>query len=276
MQNNFPSAKDEEGVPATLPQTVVPAPVSAPALPAAPSSPSAMSAEELAQFEQFKKIKILEQTRARIAKVECDCLSPTASRAQLKTLCRDAERLGLGGIVVLPSSVRPCVAYLGDDPSCSLIAPVSYPHGGDTTESKVAATRRAVKDGVDEVEVYAPFAAVKEGNLVYFKRECKKLKKAARPRALRIVLDCNYLDEREIVRACNCAADCGVNVIRIINAGGLSTITSAKSAVRDKCLIKADGNNLAEMEEAEALGATLINCSAAVEVCSHLLNEVQS
>ena len=243
-----------------------------------PSPPPAggISGEELAQFEQFKKIKLIEQTRARIAKVECDCLSPTVGRAELKTLCREAERLGLGGIVVLPAFVKACVAYLGNDPSCSLVAPVSFPHGGDTTESKVAATKRAVKDGVDEAEVYAPFAAIKEGNMAYVRREFKKLVKAARPRALRIVLDCNYLDEREVVRACNCAADCGVNVVRIINAGGLSVITSAKSVLRDRCLLKGDGCTLAEMEELEALGVAIINCNNAVEVCSRLLNAAQS
>ena len=265
MQNNLPEEGEllNQPTPSSEQQSGAP-------------SPSGISAEELEQFEQFKKIKLIEQTRARIAKVECDCLSPAATRTELKNLCREGERLGLGGIVVLPAFVKACVAYLGNDPSCSLIAPVSYPHGGDSTESKLAATKRAVKDGVDEVEVYAPFAAIKEGNMAYVKREFKKLVKKARPRALRIVLDCNYLDEREVVRACNCAADCGVNVIRLVHAGGLSAITSAKSALRDRCLIKADAITLADMEEVEALGASIINCDNAVELCSRLLNAAQA
>lgn len=268
MQNNF-TADGEVQAEAPLPHQTTPQP---------PSSPQSagMSTEELLQFEQFKKLKFLEQTRARIAKVECDCLSPTATKVELKNLCREAERISLGGIVVLPAYVKPCVAYLGNDPSCSLIAPVSYPHGGDTTESKVAATKRAVKDGVDEVEVYACFSALREGNMAYFKRECKKLVKAARPRALRLVLDCNYLSESEVVRACNCAADCGVNVIRIVNASGLSVITSAKSALRDRCLLKSDGQTLSQMEEAEALGVSLINCDDAIQICSRLLNDAKN
>lgn len=247
---------------------------SAPA--ATDARPYSMSTEEAAQFEQFKRLKLVEQTKARISKLECDCLSPVATLSQLKTLCREAERLSLGGIVVLPAYVKACVAYLGDDPKCSLIAPVSYPAGGDTIQSKAYAVKRAVKDGVDEVEVYAPFSAIREGNLVYFKRECKKLLKAARPRVLRIALDCTILDESEIIRACNCAADCGVTVIRLVNAGGLSLITSAKSAVRDRCIIKADGHTLAAMEEAEALGVSLINCDDAIAISTRLLAEAQS
>ena len=241
-----------------------------------PAAQQWMTGEELAQFKQFKKIKLLEQTRARISKVECDNLSPVASRAELKNLCREAERLGLGAIVVLPVFVKPCVAYLGSDPKCSLVSVVSYPNGSDTTQSKAAAVKRAVKDGVDEVEVYAPVSAIKEGNLVYFKRECKKLLRAAKPRALRIVLDCSYLDEKELIRACNCIADCGVNCVRLVNAGGLSAIASAKTALHGKSNLKADAHTLAEMEEAEALGVSFVNCNGAVEICSRMLAQAQT
>lgn len=264
MQNNFPAEDAVQPVERSAPQ-------SQPYV----QSP-AMTAEELAQFEQFKKLKLLEQTRARISKVECDCLSPTTSRAQLKNLCREAERLNLGGIVVLPAYIKPCVAYLGGDPSCSLVAAISYPHGGDSTESKVAATKRAVKDGVDEVEVCAASAALIEGNMAYFKRECKKLVKAARQRALRLVLDCALLSEKDVVRACNCAADCGVRVIRLVNLDALTTLTSAKSAVRDRCLLKSDGKTIPEIEEAEALGVSLINCDNAIEICSRMLSDAKN
>ena len=263
MQNNFPA----EGAAHPIDESVSQSHTN--------MQTSSMNAEELAQFEQFKKLKLLEQTRVRISKVECDCLCPTATRAQLKNLCREAERLSLGGIVVFPAYVKPCVAYLGSDPSCSLVAAISYPHGGDSTEGKVAAVRRAVKDGVDEVEVCASSAALIDGNMSYFKRECKKLVRAARQRALRLVLDCAILTERDIVRACNCAADCGVSVIRLVNVSGLTLLTSAKSALRDRCLLKSDGQTVPEMSEAEALGVSLINCDKAIEICSQMLKDLK-
>ena len=159
-------------------------------------------------------------------------LSPAAGRAELKSLCREAGRVALGGIVVLPAYVSPCVAYLGDDPSCSLIAAVSHPHGGDTLAGKIAAVKRAVKDGADEVEVCAPYFAVRDGNMAYFRRECKKLKKAAKPRALRVVLDCALLSESDVVRACNVAAESGANPIsasvRVSRPAYCSAVKSAE------------------------------------------------
>ena len=71
---------------------------------------------------------------------------------------------------------------LGKDPQTSLIACISSPHGGDTTEIKVKAIKDAVKNGVDEVEVTAPIAYVKDANWGYVKRELKKLKGAYKHR----------------------------------------------------------------------------------------------
>lgn len=233
-----------------------------------------MTSEEQKQFEEFKKLKLIEQTQAKIAKIECDCLSPTTEKSALKQLCRDADRLRMGGIVVLPAYVKACVGYLGNDPQCSLVAAISYPHGSDVTEVKAAAVKRAVRDGVDEAEVCVPYAVIKEGNMAYFKRECRKLAKAVRPRALRLTIDCSLLSEREVLRACACAADNGVNVIRIIECGA-PLIASVKNAVKDKCLIKTDAHSESEIENAVTMGASLVNCRCAVELCSHMLAEAQ-
>ena len=109
--------------------------------------------------------------------------------------------------------------------------------------------------------------------MAYFRRECKKLKKAAKPRALRVVLDCALLSESDVVRACNVAAESGANAVRLVNVPALSFVASAKSALRDRCLLKADAAGAAAMDEAEALGVSLVNCPEAVGVCSELLAE---
>lgn len=242
----------------------------------AEGAPSAMSGEDLAQFEQFKKAKLLEQTRDRIARVECDSLSPVPSNGELRLLCREAERIGLGGIVVLPAFVRQCVAYLGTDPSCALFAAVSFPHGADSPAAKVAAVRRAVRDGADGAEVCASYSVLRQGNLAAFRRECKKLVRAARPRSLTLTLDCNFLEESDIVRACGCAADCGAARVRIVNASGRSAVSAAVSAVGGRCDVKAGADDLADMSELETLGAAVASCSNAPEVCSRLLNAAES
>ncbi|MGN1372904.1 MAG: hypothetical protein ACI4VK_02515, partial [Candidatus Coproplasma sp.] len=156
---------------------------------------------EREEFEEFKRANRIKEAKATALKIELDCLSPTCDKAYLKDICRRANVQEIGALVVYPAYVKACVSYLGVDPKVSLISTISYPHGGDTTEIKACAVKRAVKDGVDEVEVCAPTALIKDGNFQYFKRECKKLKKSAKTRALRVVFDCNALNENELIKA---------------------------------------------------------------------------
>ena len=235
-----------------------------------------MTEEELRQFEQFKRAKLIEQTKARIAKMERDCLEPALSSTELKNICRTANNSGLGGVVVYPAFVRECVGYLGPDPVCSLIAAVSFPHGADSTSGKVAAVRRAVKDGVDGVEVCAPIFAVRQDNMSYVRREFKKLVKACRPRALRIVVDCSSLSEKDVLRVAVCAAECRVHALRLVRPSGPSQIVSVRSAINDAPVIKAEGCSLADMEELEASGASLVGCPSALDVASRLLAAVRN
>ncbi|MGN0817387.1 MAG: hypothetical protein ACI4L9_00320 [Candidatus Coproplasma sp.] len=238
------------------------------------TSVNLLTEEEQKQFLEFKRIKKEQEARAKVAKLECDFLSPYAEKSALKQLCKDGDRLGMGGIVVLPSMVKPCVAFLGRDPKCGIIAAISYPHGGDLTEVKAAAVKRAVKDGADEVEVCAPSSFLKDGNISYFKRECKKLKRAAKTRALRVCLDVAVLTDQEIVRAAACAADCGVNAVRISGFATSELIRTIKAAVKDKVGLKLDcGENAADYEQAVAVGATTVSCKSAVELATLILYE---
>jgi deoxyribose-phosphate aldolase len=193
------------------------------------------------EFKEFKRLKRIDEAKALIAKIETDKLSVCIDKAGLKSICKQLNSLSLGAVVVLPSMVKPCVSFLGKDPQCSLIAAISYPHGGDVTEVKVAAVKRAVKEGVDEVEVYPPIATIKEGNFSYFKRECKKVKKAAGTRAVRMVFDCDTLSESELTKACVVCADCGIDMIRLNNTVDTGLLTRIKNAVKDRCLFKASG-----------------------------------
>lgn len=241
------------------------------------SSQGILTEEEQREYLEFKRLRRIEEARAKVAKMECDCLSPLADKAAVRQLCKDGSRLGLGAIVVLPSLVKPCVAFFGNDKKCGLIAAISYPHGGDVTELKAAAVKRAVKDGVDEVEVSAPTQAIREGNLAYFKRECKKLHRAAKKRSLRLRLDASVLTEQEMVRAANCAADCGVNGLRIDGNAEAAAVQKIHAALKDKCLLKVDGGENAILyDQAIALGASTISCKNAVELATRMLAEAKN
>ncbi len=236
-----------------------------------------MTQEEQAEFIEFKQQKKKEEAKSRVQKIECDLLSPYGDKNSVRDACKAAERLEIGAVCVLPNMVKACVGFLGPDPKCSLIAVVSYPHGGDTTEVKAAAVKRAVKDGIDEAEVCAPLAFIAEGNFAYLKRECKKIKRAAKNRPVRLCLDAAVLNSSLIAKASRIAADAGIDCIRINNFNDSGVLTAVKNAVKDKCLIKTDGvESEAQFSGILAMGAHCVSCKNAQELASLILSQAES
>ena len=239
-----------------------------------------MNEVELQQFNEYKRKLNLQAAEAQVSKIEYNLLDATVSKASLKKACQEANALKLGAVCVLPNAVRLCAHLLGSNPQTSLIACISYPHGGDLTKIKVKAVKEAIKDGVDEVEVTAPVACVKEGDWGYVKREFKDLKKATKKSRLRINIECNLLTPSELTKLCTVAADCGITSIRTSSEfyGTVKTdiIASIKNAVKDKCTIKADGvSTLGDFENALTMGAGIVGSKNATDLARLVLKAAE-
>jgi len=236
-----------------------------------------LSENEKMLFTQFRRKINLEAAKAQIKKLEYNLTGISVGVTALKTACSDGNALELGGICVLPGFVKNCASFLGSQKKCSLVAAVSYPHGGDATAIKVKAVKRAVADGADEVEVSVPAARIRDGNYSYVKREFKKIKKAAKTKAVRIDTESASLTKQELLRVCALAADCGINSIKI-SAGslggesGAEFISDVKSVVKDRCTVKAEGiTNVFDMSLAVDAGAGVIGSRNAAEVARTVL-----
>ena len=236
-----------------------------------------LSQNEKLLFSQFRKKINTEAAKAQLKKLEYNLSDVTVGTSVLKTACADANALSLGGICVRPCFVRSCAAFLGIGKTCRIVACISEPHGGDTTDIKVKAVKRAIKDGADEVEVTVPVAQIREGNFSYVRKEIKKLRSASKKRALRLNLECGMLSRQEIVRVSSIAVECGVNSVKTASGmykGGneAEMITDISSAVKDKCIIKAEGiTNAIEMSSAIDMGAGIIGSKNAGDVARSVL-----
>lgn len=246
-----------------------------------PSTQKFSDSEKLL-YSQFKRKINAEAARSQIKKLEYDLANVKSGINVLKSACADANSLELGAVCVLPCFVKNCSAYLGEQRRCGLVACISSPHGGDAMQIKVKAVKRALNDGADEVEVTAPVAHIRDGNFSYVKKEFKKLRKAVKHKSLRIDLECNLLSREQVVRVCNIAADCGVNSIKTSSSaftGGneIERVGEIKSAVKDKCTIKAEGvATVLEMSSAIDMGASVIGSKNAADVARAILTAAES
>ena len=230
-------------------------------------------AAEQAMFEDFKRKINLEAARAQIRKIEYNLSDVTCGLAAVKAGCTDATVLELGGVCVAPGFVKPCSAFLGPAPKRKslLIACISYPDGGDTTEIKVKAVKQAIKDGADEVEVTAPIAQVRDGNFQYVKREFKKLRKAVKNRAIRISAECALLTPHDVTKLCSLAADCKIDSVKTSSFGD-GAVARIRGAVKDRCTIKAEGvSSVSELSNAVNMGAVTVGSKNAPAVARYIL-----
>ena len=81
----------------------------------------------------------------------------------------------------------------------------------------------------------------------------------------------------EIIRICAIAAECGVNSVKVRSGGltgngGTDIFADIKTAVKDKCTIKAEGAaTVLEMSAAIDLGASVIGSKNAADVARTIL-----
>ncbi len=225
-----------------------------------------LSKSEKLLFSQFRKKINLDASRAQVKKLEYNLCDPSYGLNVLKSACADAVSLGIGGVCVLPAFVKQCASFLGAQTSrkSRLIACVGYPAGGDVTAIKVKAAKRAVKDGADEQEVTVPVAHIRDGNFAY------------------VNVGNSLLTKQEIVKVCAIAADCGVNSVKV-SSGTLSGVNDmeifadVKSAVKDKCNIKAEGvATVLEMSGAIDMGAGTLGSKNAADVARTILAAVEA
>lgn len=239
---------------------------------------STFKTNEQTLYEDFKRRINLQAAYAQIKKIEYNLSDITTGLSTLRTACTDATTLQLGGVCVAPSFVKACSIFLGfgAQRKSSLIACISYPNGGDTTDIKVKAVKQAIKDGADEVEVTAPIAQIRDGNFQYVKRELKKLRRATKNRSLRISAECSLLSKHDIMRLCIIAAECRVNSVKAVSGGygdeESKTIAEIRSAVKDKCTIKAEGvSSVTELSAAVDMGAGVVGSKNAPAVARYIL-----
>ena len=226
---------------------------------------------ERALYAEFKRKINLQAAKAQIRKIEYNLADVTTGLSALKAACSDANNLQLGGVCVAPSFVKSCSGYLGATAKrkSSLIACISYPNGGDTTDIKVKAAKRAIKDGADEVEVTAPIAQIRDGNYQYVKREFKKLRSATKNKALRISAECDLLTKNEIMRLCSLAADCKITSVKTSSG---EMVAEIRNALKDRCTIKAEGiAGVSELSNAVDMGAQVVGCKNAPAVARYIL-----
>ncbi|RAK10351.1 deoxyribose-phosphate aldolase [Halanaerobium saccharolyticum] len=205
-------------------------------------------------------------------------LSPTATVDEIKELCEEAKEHEFASVCVNPIYV-PLSAKLLEESSVKVCTVVGFPLGANTTEVKSYETRNAIKNGAQEIDMVMNIGAFKSGAYEIFKADIKAVVDATKKAGVssdiivKVILECCYLDEEEIVKACEIAKDAGVDFVKTSTGFGdygarVEDVSIMRKTVGRDVGVKASGGikNFEQALEMLDAGANRIGASSGVTI----------
>lgn len=236
-----------------------------------------ISPEEMAEFEEFKKQKKVLELRRMLKTIDHTLLKQTATREDIRKLCREAVDYGFYSVCVQPVYVSDCADFLKDAPQIKIACVVGFPMGENKTETKVFETKRAVADGADEIDMVICISAVKNANYSYVKREIRQIVKAAKGAPVKVILETSLLSHEEMIKAAQCAKDAGAAFVKTSTGyfgEGAKTedVRLLKETVKGACSVKASGGirDAVQFRAMLGAGADRIGTSSGVAIAESL------
>jgi deoxyribose-phosphate aldolase len=203
-------------------------------------------------------------------------LKPDATEADIKKLCREAKDNNFATVFVNPCYIK-LVAKLLKGSGVNVGCAVSFPTGAATTKSKVLETELAIIDGASEIDMVMNIGALKSKNYNYVKNDIAEVVNAAKPFAVKVILETCLLTDEEKVKAALIARDAGAKFVKTstgFSTGGatVSDIKLLRKTVGEAMGIKAAGG-IRDYKTAKAMidaGANRIGTSTGVKIIEEL------
>ena len=149
-------------------------------------------------------------------------------------------------VIALPAHTPLLVELLAGKPDILAGGAAGFPSGGQTTAIKVAETRELIAMGCREIDVAINIAWLKAAQYDLVRADIDAVVEASGDVPVKVILECHYLTDAEIVKASDICADAGVAFVKT-GTGWAPTgatpenIALIKQTVGDRCLVKAAG-----------------------------------
>ena len=199
-------------------------------------------------------------------------LAANANEKEIEKLCSEAKKYDTMSVCVNPYFIALSKKLLSGS-NVKVCTVIGFPLGQMTTESKVFEAKDAIEKGADEVDMVINVAALKDGKNDFIREEVHKIKEAVGEKTLKVILECCYLTDEEIVRASKLCKEAGADFVKTstgFGKGGAKAhdVKLMREAVGPDMGVKAAGgiHTLADAEAMIEAGANRIGCSHSVEI----------
>jgi deoxyribose-phosphate aldolase len=199
-------------------------------------------------------------------------LKPDATREQLFALAEEARKYTFATVCVNSANVRLMAQFLHGSgvPVCAV---VGFPLGAMSPRSKAYETREAIRCGAGEVDMVINIGALKSKDYALVANDIRGVVAAAKPVAVKVILETSKLDDEEKIIICALAKAAGAAFVKTSTGFGGGGATAEDIALMRRIVgpemgVKASGGvrNREAAEKMIAAGATRIGASASVAI----------
>jgi deoxyribose-phosphate aldolase len=202
-------------------------------------------------------------------------LKADASQADVEKLCKEAVQFGFFSVCVNPMWVKLARGLLRGS-SVKVCAVVGFPLGAVTPQIKSLETRRALRDGAQEIDMVINIGALKSKDDKLVLQDIRGVVEDCKDaRALsKVIFENSLLTDEEKVRACELSMKAGADYVKTstgMSSGGATAediALMARITAPKKLGVKASGGvrTYADVVKMVNAGATRVGCSSSVKI----------
>ncbi len=199
-------------------------------------------------------------------------LSSTATDNDIITLCKEAKKYQFKSVCVYPDYVKKCSEILKES-EVLVCTVVGFPHGSQTTASKVFETENAILNGADEIDMVINLSALKNRHIEKVKSDIQFVVNASKGKVVKVIIEACLLTDDEIILASKISENAGAHFIK--TSTGFSThgatiehVELMRNSVTESMRVKASGG-IKTYEDCINMinaGATRIGTSSGVQI----------
>ena len=181
-------------------------------------------------------------------KIDFTLLDSRATENDLEKLCDIAYKRSYYSVCVNPCNVSYVKGYIDKhfNGEIKVVSVVGFPLGANSTEIKVQEVKEVLDKGADEIDFVVNVGMIKQGKFDYLKNEFKKIRRAAKKKVVKAIIETCYLDKNEIVKISKLCAVTKIDYVKTSTGFGTggATLEDVKlifDSVKGCCKIKASG-----------------------------------
>lgn len=158
--------------------------------------------------------------------IDHSLLNPTLTVDEMEAGIQLAIHYDVASVCIMPYYMKRCAELLkGTDVKASTT--IGFPHGGHSTEIKLAEAERALADGCQELDMVVNISKVLSGDWDYVHKDIQAVVDAAHAKGqkVKVIFENCYLDDEQKVRLCKICSDIGADWVKTSTGYGTGGAT---------------------------------------------------